>query len=351
MSRELFDAIRQIAHERDIPEEELIRDLEVALAAAYKKHVGATGDVSVKIDMKKGEMKAVCEKEVVGAVTNPHFQIGIEEARKVKPGVEIGDFIPAEIPLEDFGRIAARTFKQVLSQKLREAERKHALSVFSERSGDVIGGIVVRRERGEVILLCGNTECLLKKEDQVRTEQYRVNDRLRVYVKGVEETPRGPRVRVSRRAEELVVKLFEGEVPEIAQGTVEICSVAREPGVRSKIAVISHDERVDAVGTCVGPRGERVRAVVNELYGEKVDIIPYSEKPEVFIAHALSPAKISSVRVIPSEKRAIVIVPDTQYNAAIGKGGVNVRLAHKLTGWSIDIKKRSEVEGSKPRDE
>jgi N utilization substance protein A len=349
MNKEFIYALSQIAHERDIPEEELIRDLEVALAAAYKKHVGATGDVTVKIDVKKGEMKAVCEKEVVGMVTNPHFQIGIEEARKIKPDAEIGDFIPTEISPEGFGRIAARTAKQVLRQKLREGERKRALNVFSERSGDVISGIVVRRDRGDVILLCDNTECLLKKEDQVRTEQYRVNDRLRVYVKGVEETPRGPRVRVSRKAEELVAKLFENEVPEIAQGTVEIYSVAREPGVRSKIAVISHDERVDAVGSCVGPRGERVRAVVNELHGEKVDIVPYSEKPEVFISHALSPAKVSSVRLIPEERRAIAIVPDTQYNVAIGKGGVNVRLAHKLTGWNIDIKMRSEVEGSKPK--
>ncbi|MCH8274122.1 MAG: transcription termination/antitermination protein NusA [Armatimonadetes bacterium] len=344
MNKEFIQALKQIAQERDIPEDELILELEVALAAAYKKHVGATGDVTVKIDTEKGELDAVCEKEVVGVVTNHFFQVGIQEARRRKPDAEVGDFISVTIAPDSFGRIAAQTCKQVLHQKLREAERKRTLEMFSDKSGDVVSGVVSRREGPDVILTCGRSECLLKKEDQVRSEPYRMNDRLRVFVKGVEETRRGPRVRVTRRSDELLVKLFEIEVPEIAQGTVEIKGVAREAGVRSKISVISHDARVDAVGACVGQRGSRVQAIVNELYDEKIDIIPYSDDPAEYITNSLNPAKVYSVTLNEEEQRADVVVPDSQLNLAIGKGGLNVRLGHRLTGWGIDIKSRSEAE-------
>jgi N utilization substance protein A len=335
--------LEQIAQERDLPVRELIEEIEIALAAAYKKHVGATGDVTVHIDTQKAHMTAICEKEVVGHVTNHFFQIGIEEARRRKPDAEIGDFIPMEIAPELFGRIAAQTFKQVLQQKLREAERRRTVEEFGDKQGEIVSAIVVRREGPDVVLQAGRSECVLKKEDQVRTEPYRINDRLKVFVRGVEETKRGPRVRVSRRADELVTKLFEIEVPEIAAGTVEIRGVAREPGVRSKITVISHDERVDAVGACVGQRGARVQAIVNELYDEKIDIIPWSDDPKVFIANALSPAKVSSVKIDEAEHRALVQVPDSQQSLAIGKSGLNAKLAHKLTSWNIDIKSESEL--------
>lgn len=347
MNKEFFQTLRQLAQERDIPMEEVIAELEVALAAAYKKQVNATGEVTVRIDTEKGKLHAVIEKEVVGIVTNPHFQISLEEARKIKKDAEIGDFIPTEISPESFGRIAAATFKQVLQQKLREAERRRTLEEFSGKSGEVVSAQVLRREGSDVILMCGRSECILKKEDQVRTEPYRTNDRIRVYVKEVEDTRRGPKVRVSRRADELVTKLFELEVPEIAAKTVEIKRVAREPGVRSKIAVLSNDERVDPIGACVGQRGSRVQAVVNELYDEKIDIIPYSTDPVAFITAALSPAKVTSVKLVPQEKRAEVIVPNTQLSLALGKNRINARLAEKLTGWKLDIRSESEAETAK----
>ncbi len=341
--RELLEAMRGIARERDIPEQELIAELEIALAAAYRRHVGATGDVSVKIDLGKGQVHTVCEKEVVGMVTNHFFQISIEDARKRKPDAEIGDFIPVEISPESFGRIASVTFKQVLQQKLKEAERRRTMELFSEREGDVVTATVSRREGQDVILTAGRSECVLKREDQVRNEPYRVNDRLRVWVKGVEESRRGPRVKVSRRAKELVAKLFELEVPEIEAGTIQIVSSSREPGVRSKIAVKTSDERIDPVGACVGQRGARVQAIVNELYDEKVDIIPYSDDPVVYITNALSPAKVSSVKLDHAEKKAFVVVPDSQLSLAIGKAGINAKLASALTGWGIEIKSEEQV--------
>lgn len=341
--RDLLEAIKVIARERDLPVEELIAELEVALAAAYKRHVGATGDVVVRIDLGKGQLSTVCEKEVVGMVTNHFFQIGIEDARKRKPDAEIGDFIPVEISPESFGRIASVTCKQVLQQKLKEAERRRTMELFSEREGDVVTATVSRREGQDVILTAGRSECVLKREDQVRNEPYRMNDRIRVWVKGVEESRRGPRVKVSRRAKELVVKLFELEVPEIGSGTIQILGVAREAGLRSKISVQSMDERVDPVGSCVGQRGARVQAIVNELYDEKVDIIPFSEDAATFITNALSPAKVTSVRLDPAENKAFVVVPNSQLSLAIGKAVINAKLAASLTGWNIEIKSEEQI--------
>jgi N utilization substance protein A len=350
MEREFLQALKAMAQERDIPVEELISEAEQALAAAYKKHVGATGEVTVRIDTGKGAMTAICEKEVVGAVSNHFIQMGIEEARKRKADAEIGDFVPVEIPLDTFGRIAAQTFKQVLQQKLREAEKKRTLEEFNERIGEVVSVTVARRgEAGDVILTTGRSECVLIKREQVPIEPYRVNDRMRVYVLKVEEDPRGkgPRVIVSRSHPNLLRKLFEIEVPEIGTGTVEIISVAREAGQRSKISVVSHDERVDPVGACVGQRGTRVQQIVNELYDEKIDIIPYVEDPVQYIINALGPAKIGSVKLNPEERSARVTVPDNQLSLAIGKGGQNVRLAARLTDWKIDIRSESQaVEGA-----
>jgi len=345
MDREFLQALKTMAQERDIPVEELISEMEIALAAAYKRHVGAIGEVIVRIDTEQNKMHVVCEKEVVGVVSNHFYQMAIEEARKRNPKAEIGDFVPVEIAPESFGRIAAQTFKQVLQQKLREAERKRTMEEFSDRLGEVVAATVARREGGDVVLTAGRSECVLPKREQVPIEPYRVNDRMRCYVLKVEEDPRGkgPRVIVSRTHPNLLRKLFEIEVPEIGAGTVEIMAVAREAGQRSKISVISHDERVDPVGACVGQRGARVQQIVNELYDEKIDIIPYSKDTAAYITAALGPAKIASVKLKEEDKSAFVTVPDSQLSLAIGKGGQNVRLAARLTEWKIDIRSESQA--------
>jgi len=341
---DILQQLNQIAQERDLPLEDLKRELEESLAQAYKKFVGAKGDVTVHLDPRKG-WTAFLEKEVVGFVTEPSFQIGIAEARKKKPDAEIGDFIPSEVDPNRFGRIAAQTFKQVLSQKLREAEHRHIHEAFHEKMGDVVSGTVTRREGQSVFIQINRVECELPKREQVPTEPYRPNDRLRVYVLRVDDSTKRLRVLVSRTHPNLLRKLFELEVPEIADGIVLIKSVAREPGQRSKIAVSSTDERVDAVGACVGQRGTRVQAIVDELYDEKIDVVPYSDDPRTFIINALSPAKVNELKLNEEEKSAYVIVPDGQLSLAIGKGGQNVRLAARLTDWKIDIRSETQAAG------
>jgi transcription termination/antitermination protein NusA len=339
---DILQQLNQIAQERDIPVEELMREIEEALAAAYKKFVGATGEVTVHIDPKKG-WTAFLEKEVVGIVEEPSFQLSVIEARKRKPDAEIGDFIPMEVDPNRFGRIAASTFKQVLSQKLREAEQRQIQDVFNEKMGDVVSGVVTRREGQSVYVQVNKIETELPKREQVPTEPYRPNDRIRVYVLRVDDSTKRLRVIVSRTHPNLLRKLFELEVPEIAQGIVIIESVAREPGQRSKVAVRTTDERVDAVGACVGQRGTRVQAIVDELYDEKIDIVPFSDDSQTYITNALSPAKVNSIQLNEEERSAYVIVPDTQLSLAIGKGGQNVRLAARLTDWKIDIRSESQA--------
>lgn len=341
---DILQQLNQIAQERDLPLDDLKRELEESLAQAYKKFVGAKGDVTVHLDPRKG-WTAFLEKEVVGFVTEPSFQIGIAEARKKKPDAEIGDFIPSEVDPNRFGRIAAQTFKQVLSQKLREAEYRHIHEAFHEKMGDVVSGTVTRREGQSVFIQINRVECELPKREQVPTEPYRPNDRLRVYVLRVDDSTKRLRVLVSRTHPNLLRKLFELEVPEIADGIVLIKSVAREPGQRSKIAVSSTDERVDAVGACVGQRGTRVQAIVDELYDEKIDVVPYSDDPRTFIINALSPAKVNELKLNEEERSAYVIVPDGQLSLAIGKGGQNVRLAARLTDWKIDIRSETQAGG------
>lgn len=341
---DILQQLNQIAQERDLPLDDLKRELEESLAQAYKKFVGAKGDVTVHLDPRKG-WTAYLEKEVVGFVTEPSFQIGIAEARKKKPDAEIGDFIPSEVDPNRFGRIAAQTFKQVLSQKLREAEHRHIQEAFNEKMGDVVSGTVTRREGQSVFVQINRVECELPKREQVPTEPYRPNDRVRVYVLRVDDSTKRLRVLVSRTHPNLLRKLFELEVPEIADGIVVIKSVAREPGQRSKIAVSSTDERVDAVGACVGQRGTRVQAIVDELFDEKIDVVPFSDDPKTFIVNALSPAKVNELKLNEEEKSAYVIVPDGQLSLAIGKGGQNVRLAARLTDWKIDIRSETQAAG------
>lgn len=339
---DIIQQLNQIATERDIPLEELIKELEEALAVAYKKFVGAPGDVTVKIDPEKGWTASI-QKEVVGEVLEPSYQMGVTEARKRNPGAEIGDFIPVDVDPNRFGRIAAQTFKQVLTQKLREAEQRRISDTFSAALNDIVTGTVLRREDPIVYVQVNRAEAELPKWEQVPSEPYRPNDRIRVYVLRVEDSRRGTKVIVSRTHPNLVRKLFELEVPEVEQGIVVIKNVAREPGQRSKVAVVSTDERVDAVGSCVGPRGTRVQAIVEELHDEKIDIVPFSDDAKAYIVNALSPAKVNSIRLDEENRSAYVVVPDTQLSLAIGKGGQNVRLAARLTDWKIDIRSEAQA--------
>lgn len=341
---DILQQLNQIAQERDLPLEELQRELEESLAVAYKRFVGATGEVSVKLDPRKGWTASV-EKEVVGIVSEPSFQMSLLEARKKKPDAEIGDFISTDVDPNRFGRIAAQTAKQVLSQKLREAEHRRIHDVFHEKLGEVVTGVVSRRDGQSVYIQVNRVEAELPKREQVPTEPYRPNDRIRVYVYKVDDSQRRLRVIVSRTHPNLLRKLFELEVPEVAQGLVVIQSVAREPGQRSKLAVFSTDERVDPIGACIGPRGARVQAVVDELYDEKIDVVPYNEDARTFITDALSPAKVNSLKLNTAEKSAFAVVPDNQLSLAIGKGGQNVRLAARLTEWKIDIRSESQAAG------
>ncbi len=351
--------LKQIAQERDLPVEELLVEIEEALAVAYKKFIGIPNDYDIEVKVEVGGAKGITasiSKEVVAEVTNPQYQIAVADARKRDSSKEIGDFYEVPVDPNSFGRIAATTFKQVLSQKMREAETRQINDQFHEKIGDVVTGQVSRREGQSIYVLVGKVETELPRREQVPTEPYRSNDRLMVYVLKVDDSTKRMRVIVSRTHPGLLRKLFEFHVPEIADGTVVIENVAREPGQRSKIAVRSTDERVDAVGACVGPRGSRVQSIVEDLYDEKIDIVPWSDDPKTFIENALSPAKVNSIRLSTKvgeegreERSAYCVVPDNQLSLAIGKGGQNVRLAARLTDWKIDIRSEHQAteEGKK----
>lgn len=354
---DIMQQLKAIAVERDLPVEELQKDLEEALAAAYRQYIGARDmretDISVKINL--SPLSAKVGKEVVGMVTDASRQISIEEARISDPDIEVGDLLYVPVNMTAFGRIAAQMTKQVLQQKLRDSEKARIQTVFTEKVGEVVTGTVMRRE-GEIIYVQVNkVEAELPRRERVPTEPYRINDRIKVYVYRVDDSQRGRlRVTVSRTHPNLLRKLFELEVPEISQGIVVIKSVAREPGQRSKIAVHTTDERIDPIGACIGPRGTRVQAIVDELYDEKIDVVPYSDDPKKFITDALSPAKVNSIKLFKrvneqgkEENSAYVIVPDSQLSLAIGKGGQNVRLAARLTDWKIDIRSESQAAGEK----
>ncbi|HET6455130.1 MAG TPA: transcription termination factor NusA [Armatimonadota bacterium] len=343
MDGDFIEALRAIEKEKDIPLEVLIETVESALVTAYKKNFATVGDVKVRVQSSKAGFKVFCEKMVVEEVTNSHAEIEINGARDIDPDVTVGDFIELEVTPEDFGRIAAQTAKQVVMQRIREAERDQIFDEYSEKVGEVVTGIVQRREQRNVFVNVGKIEALLPASEQVPTEPYRFNDRIKVYILEVRRTPKGPQVIISRTHPSLIRRLFELEVPEIHDGIVTLKSVAREAGSRSKIAVSSSEEKVDPVGACVGHRGSRVQAVVNELYDEKIDIVRWHEEPARFIAESLSPAKVLSVEVNDETKSAFVIVPDNQLSLAIGKAGQNVRLAARLTGWRIDIRSEAQL--------
>jgi transcription termination/antitermination protein NusA len=343
MNADFIDALRQIEKEKEIPFATLLKTLEVALGKAYKKEYGITGEVVVHIDTTKSSFKLSAEKLVVeGEVMNSHAEMTLGTAQKFNPDAQIGDMIPVEVSPEHFGRIAAQTARQVMMQEFRETEREKVFDEYNARIGEVATGVVQRHENGNVYINIGKLEALLPVQEQVPTEPYRFNDRIKVYLLEVRRSSRGPQVIVSRSHPSLIRRLFELEVPEIADGTVVIKSVAREAGARSKIAVMSDDEKIDPVGACVGHRGSRVQAVVSELYDEKIDIVRWSPNIQQFVAESLSPAKSVHVKVNEEKKSCFVLVPDNMLSLAIGKSGQNVRLAARLTGWRIDIRSESQ---------
>ncbi len=346
MNAEFLSDLQAIAREKDIPLETLVETVESALATAYKKNSDKRGEFSVRIAQTKGAASLVQvfqERTVVEEVEDEDFQVSLADAKKVKPDAELDDIISTRVERGGFGRIEAQTAKQVLVQRIREAERRKILDEYSEKIGEVVTGTVSRREGRNVLVSFGKLDAVMPAQEQVESEPYRLNDRIKVYVLEVRESSKGPQIIVSRTHPSLIRRLFELEVPEIEDGVVTIKSVAREPGARSKIAVSSRDEKVDPVGSCVGHRGSRVQAVVSELYDEKIDIVRWNSDESLFIGEALSPAKSVKVNLNHEDKSAFVVVPDTQLSLAIGKSGQNVRLAARLTGWRIDIRSEAQV--------
>ena len=356
--REFFAAIDLIEKEKGIPKAYMLEKITQALVTAYKRdHEGAGDNVTVEADEEKGTVRMFVKKDVVEEVDNPFTEMSLEMARDKLPQAQLGDVIRIEVRTRDFGRIAAQTARQVIIQGMREAERGMIYDEFSSKEHELLTGVITRIDprSGGVSLRIGSgneaTEAFLAPGEQVKGEEYVEGMRLRVYVVEVRRSTKGPQVLISRTHPGLVKRLFELEVPEIYDGTVEVKSIAREAGSRTKLAVWSADPDVDAIGACVGPRGQRVNNIVNELKGEKVDIIKWSEDPAQYIAAALSPADVVSVDIHEEGKSCRVVVPDDQLSLAIGKEGQNARLAAKLTGWKIDIKPASAPADEAPEDE
>ncbi len=369
--KEFKSAIQQISEEKDIPKEKVLNGIEHALAAAYKKDYGKKGQkIKAELEEKTGKVHFWREKLVVdeGMVYenqedkeegkkrfNPERHIMLEEAKKEDPDVKPGDVIKTDLETKkDYGRIAAQTAKQVIMQEVREAEKETLFEEYKEKEGDIISAVIQRIEKGTVYLDLGKTIGVLPKDEQVDGEFYRPGQRMKSYVKKVESSSKGPLIVLSRSYPKMVSKLFELEVPEVSSGEVEIKAIAREPGSRTKIAVTTDEEGIDPIGAMIGQKGTRVMAVINELGGEKIDVIEHSEDPKEFIENSLSPANILEVKT-QEKNEALVIVPDDQLSLAIGKEGQNVRLAAKLTGWKIDVKSEKEaedeIEKAEPKEE
>lgn len=338
MRGEFNAAISQLSLERGISREQLISSVEEAVKAAFKKEYSTSYDVTVRMDPSTGHATVYRESVVAEPVVDTETEISLAEARRVKRDAIIGDTVVQDVTPAAFGRIAAQMTKQVMLQKIREAQHSTVLGEYKDREGELINGVVQRIESGLVIIDLGKAEAILPRSEQVESEPYRPGQRLKVLLLKVQSTTRGPQLVASRRDKGLLRRLFEIEVPEIYNGTVEIKGITRVPGVRSKVAVAARQAGIDPVGSCVGVRGIRVQNVVDEVYGEKIDIIQWSDDPATFIARALSPAQVSSVQLDPETTTATVIVPERQQSLAIGKDGQNARLAANLTGWRIDIR-------------
>ncbi|MBQ1248856.1 MAG: transcription termination/antitermination protein NusA [Selenomonadales bacterium] len=343
MNAEFMLAFEALGKEKGIAPEILFDAIEAALISAYKRNFSSAQNVRVSLDRETGEIHVYARKTIVEQVEDDRLEISLADARKINPGYMEEDILEIEVTPRDFGRIAAQTAKQVVVQRIREAERGIIYEEFSNRSSDILTGIIQRIEQKNVFIDLGKTEAVLPPTEQMIGEEYALGNRVKTYIIEVKKTSKGPQIMVSRTHPGLLKRLFELEVPEIHDGTVEIKSVAREPGMRSKIAVFSRDEEVDSVGACVGPKGMRVQTIVDELRGEKIDIVKWDADPAVYISNALSPAKVVSVEVDEVNKISKVVVPDYQLSLAIGKEGQNARLAAKLTGWKIDIKSESQA--------
>jgi N utilization substance protein A len=345
MNKEFLDALSDLEREKNVSKEEIITAIEEAVENAYKKNYGPS-NVRVIVDRETGEVIVLMGKEVVEEVFDDMTEVSLEEAKSYNEEYEIGDNIEYQIDPKDFGRIAAQGAKQIVVQKIREAERANSFNEYVDKKGEIISGKVERINNGTLLVSFGNTEGIIPAAEQVTTEHYKIGDRIKVYVMDVKKENKGPQVILSRSHPGLVRGLFELEIPEISDGTVEIKGVAREAGSRTKIAVYSTDENVDPVGACVGNRGSRVQNISDELNGEKIDIIVWDEDPAVFISNVLRPAIVEGVYINEDEKMATAVVPEQQLSLAIGKEGQNVRLAARVSGWKIDIKSNSQLESS-----
>ncbi|MGE7841804.1 transcription termination factor NusA [Lysinibacillus sp. NPDC093712] len=343
MSSDLLDALTALEEQKGISRDVLIEAIEAALVTAYKRNFNQAQNVRVDLNLDKGSIRVFSRKDVVEEVDDDRLQIAIEDAKAINPAYQLEDIVEQEVTPRNFGRIAAQTAKQVVTQRVREAERGLIYEQYVDREDDIVTGVVERLDARNIYVGLGKVEAALPQNEQIQGETYNPHDRIKVYITKVERTTRGPQVIVSRTHPGLLRRLFEMEVPEIYEGIVEIKSIAREAGDRSKISVHAHNEEVDPVGSCVGAKGARVQTIVNELNGEKIDIVEWSEDPVVFVANALSPSKVLDVQVNEEEKSTTVVVPDYQLSLAIGKRGQNARLAAKLTGWKIDIKSETDA--------
>ena len=342
-NKELIMALDELEKERGISKDYLLESLEVALVAAYKKNFDSAENVKVEIDSQTGEIHVYAQKEVVETVENSQLQISLEDAKKIEKKAKIGDIINIETKPKDFGRIAAGAAKQHVIQKVREAERNMIFDEYNDRKGEIVTGIIQKADKGTVVLDLGKLEGIMPLKEQIPTEHYHVNDKIKAYVLSVEKGLKGaPQVLVTRSHPDVIKKLFELEIPEIYEGLIEVKAVSRDPGYRSKVAVYSKNPDIYPVGSCVGAKGIRIQNIINEMNGEKIDVIEWSEDPATFICAALLPAHVMAVDIKEDEKFAQVIVPDEELSLAIGKGGQNARLAVKLTNWKIDIKSETQ---------
>lgn len=340
----LMDALKDLCKEKEIPPEALFSAIETALVFACKKTSGIDKNIKVEIDQEKGTFRIMEVRDVVKTVSNPQREISLNDARRINPEYNIGDVVMKEIPAGDFGRIAAQAAKQVVMQKIREAERILVYDEFTDRANDIVTGTVLRIENGDLILDIGKTEAILTTSEQMPHDNFNVGDKLKAYVAEVRKGGKGPQVYVSRTHPGFLRRIFEKEVPEIQEGIITVKSVAREGGVRAKIAVASNNANIDAIGSCVGQHGIRVQNLAGEIGEEKIDIVLWDEDPARYIANALSPSKVISVAVNEFDKMARIVVPNNQLSLAIGKEGLNARLAARLTGWKIDIKSKMQAE-------
>ncbi|WP_234121212.1 transcription termination factor NusA [Clostridium hydrogenum] len=350
MNQEFIQALREIVSEKGISEDMLFETIEDALVAAYKKNYAKVAEnihnVRVSMDRDNGEIHVYSQKKVVDEIEDKISEISLEEAKSISNVYEVGDIVDIEVTPKSFGRVAAQAAKQVVVQRIKEAERSLVYNEFSEKEFDIVTGKVLRKDKGNVLIDLGRIEAILTPSEQIQGEEYVYNSRIKLYIVEVKNTTKGAQVVISRTHPGLVKRLFELEVPEIYNGVVEIKGISREAGSRTKIAVYSNDENIDPMGACVGQKGVRVQNIVNELKNEKIDIIKWSKLPEEYIANSISPAKVLDVTINEENKSAQIVVDDNQLSLAIGKEGQNVRLAAKLTGWKIDIKSKSQVENS-----